>query len=126
MKRNGFVECGDTKQPKIKVMNMDVDITTEEFLEKRSEEKGVVIDVRTRDEHADGHLPETDLHADFLNGDFHDQLAGLDENQTYYLYCRSGNRSGKAARMMRDHGFEKAYNIGGYEGLASATGREKK
>lgn len=102
-----------------------MDISTEEFLKKRSEEKGMIIDVRTKGEHDEGHLAETDSHYDFLNGDFQNKIDDLDRNQSYYLYCRSGNRSGQAARMMRDHGFDKAYNIGGYEDLAAGTGSKK-
>lgn len=97
-----------------------MDITTEEFFEKRSENKGVVIDVRTKEEHDEGHLAETDSNYDYLNGDFQDKVEDLDKNETYYLYCRSGGRSGKAAHMLRAHGFDHAYNIGGFEDLVEA------
>ncbi len=103
-----------------------MDITIDEFLKKRAEVKGVIIDVRTKEEHEEGHLAETDAQYDFRNGDFHERMADLDKNETYYLYCRSGGRSGQAARMMRDYGFEEVYNIGGYSDLEAATkGKEE-
>jgi len=81
------------------------------------EQPGKVIDVRTLGEHQDGHLLVTDAHLDLLNGDFQNALPSLDKEETYYLYCRSGNRSGQAARMMRESGFENVYNIGGFQQL---------
>jgi phage shock protein E len=98
----------------------DVDISTEEFKQKLSEERGVIIDVRTKEEFDNGHLTDTDFQYDFLNGEFQDQLGEMDKNRTYYLYCRSGNRSGQAARIMQEKGFKSVYNVGGFEDLADA------
>lgn len=94
-----------------------MDISTEEFKQKVEQEPGVVIDVRTLEEYEEGHLAQTDHHYDLLNGDFEAQLESLDKDQTYYLYCRTGNRSGKAAEMMVENGFKNVYNIGGFEDL---------
>lgn len=81
---------------------------------------GVVIDVRTQKEYEAGHLALADRHHDLLNGDFEAQLDSLDKDKTYYLYCRTGNRSGKAAELMAEHGFEHVYNIGGFQDLVDA------
>lgn len=96
------------------------DISAIEFKEKLTQERGVVIDVRTKVEYDAGHLKLTDVQIDFLNGDFQENVNSLDKNKTYYLYCRSGNRSGKAARILTEEGFERVYNVGGYEDLVSA------
>jgi len=103
----------------------DTNLTVEEFKEKFREGEGVVIDVRTKDEYNAGHLAMTDAQYDIINGDFQDKLPELDKDKTYYLYCRSGNRSGQAAKMMKNQGFENVYNIGGYSRLA-AGGLETK
>ena len=97
----------------------DTNLTVEEFKEMFQEDEGVVIDVRTKDEYNAGHLEITDSQYDIINGDFQDKLSELDKDKTYYLYCRSGNRSGQAAKMMKNQGFEKVYNIGGFSNLAS-------
>lgn len=97
----------------------EIDINVDEFKEKYSETPGVVIDVRTQEEYEEGHLVKTDHQYDFMNGEFEEQLDKLDKDETYYLYCRSGNRSGQAARMMKSKGFENVYNIGGFEDLAN-------
>lgn len=99
---------------------MSIDISTEEFKEKRAETEGIVIDVRTKDEYDEGHLAETDHQFDLMNGEFQSQLESLSKEETYYLYCRSGNRSGQAARIMKNAGFENVYNVGGFEDLARA------
>ncbi|MEX2476802.1 MAG: rhodanese-like domain-containing protein [Gracilimonas sp.] len=99
---------------------MSIDISTEEFKEKRSETEGVIIDVRTKGEYEEGHLAETDHLYDLMNGDFQAQLDNLDKEKTYYLYCRTGNRSGQAARIMKNAGFENVYNVGGFDDLADA------
>ncbi len=98
----------------------DVDITAEEFKQKLEQDRGVIVDVRTKDEFNQGHLADTDFQYDFLNGEFHEQLEEMDKETTYYLYCRTGNRSGKAARMMQEKGFKSVYNVGGFEDLANA------
>lgn len=76
--------------------------------------------MRTQKEYEEGHLAETDQHYDLLNGEFEAQLKSFDKNQTYYLYCRSGNRSGQAAKLMIKNGFKNVYNIGGFQDLVDA------
>lgn len=96
-----------------------IDVSPSEFQEMHRENKGVVIDVRTQNEYDQGHLSITDAQYDFLSGEFQDKIDSFDKDKTYYLYCRSGNRSGQAARIMLKEGFENVYNVGGFEELAS-------
>lgn len=95
-------------------------ISAEQFLEKVDETPGVVIDVRTQKEYDQGHLAEVDHQLNLLNGDFESSLDSLDKEETYYLYCRTGNRSGQAADLMKKNGFENVYNIGGFQELVDA------
>ncbi len=92
-------------------------VSKENVLEFVENNPGVIIDVRTQDEYDSGHLAEANLQFDLMSGEFAQQLDSLDKSKTYYLYCRSGNRSGKASRLMKDKGFENVYNIGGYSDL---------
>ncbi len=96
-----------------------LEITPDEFKVKLARDRGVIIDVRTRREYEEGHLKNA-VQYSLMNGEFHQKLESLDKNKTYYLYCRSGNRSGQAARIMKQHGFENVYNIGGFGQLAYA------
>jgi rhodanese-related sulfurtransferase len=64
-----------------------------------------VIDVRTPEEFAEGHVEGATL-IDIQGADFEAQVDALDPEATYVVYCRSGNRSARAAAMMRDAGLE--------------------
>ncbi len=72
----------------------------------------VVLDVRTPEEFQAGHL-EGAIMIDFYEPDFADQLAELDPDVPYLLYCRSGNRSGQTVDIMRDLGFADVANVDG-------------
>ncbi|UYZ64230.1 rhodanese-like domain-containing protein [Hymenobacter weizhouensis] len=76
----------------------------------------VLLDVRTPAEYAAGHLPGAQ-NLDYRSPEFAKQLALLDPQKTYVLYCASGNRSGKAAVLMQEKGFQKVVNAGGYPAL---------
>lgn len=91
-----------------------------DWKQKIDEEPGVIVDVRTQSEFDQGHLANVDLHYDFNSGEFEEKIDDLDKDKTYYLYCRTGNRSGKAARIMKNRGFEDVHNIGGFDDLASS------
>jgi rhodanese-related sulfurtransferase len=90
------------------------DLTQEEWVFKLTDDaNAVVIDVRTDVEVANGIIPNA-IHIDIYKGqEFLDEIEALDKSKNYYVYCRSGNRSGKACAIMRQLGFENAYNLGG-------------
>lgn len=71
-----------------------------------------VIDVRTPEEFAEGHLERASL-LNFYDADFQQRLAELDRSGDYLIYCRSGNRSGQTAVMMKDLGFKKVSDVAG-------------
>lgn len=81
----------------------------------------VILDVRTPDEFAEGHLEGAVL-LDFYEDDFADELAALDPSVPYLLYCRSGNRSGQTAVLMEELGFTDVADVDG--GIVSWTEAE--
>lgn len=72
----------------------------------------VVLDVRTPEEYAEGHLDGAVL-VDFYDPDFADQLSQLDPAVPYLVYCRSGNRSGQTLTLMQQLGFASAADVDG-------------
>ena len=78
-----------------------------------------VVDVRTADEHAAGHVAGA-IHANVFDADFERRMDGLDRAEPVYLYCASGVRSGRAAAVLEDMGFERVVNAGGFNDLAAA------
>ncbi|GAB2942589.1 hypothetical protein GCM10027048_04010 [Hymenobacter coalescens] len=76
----------------------------------------ILLDVRTPAEFGAGHLRGA-RNVNFLSTDFADQVAKLDPNATYVLYCKSGNRAGQAGTLMLQNGFKNVVNAGGFEAL---------
>jgi len=72
----------------------------------------LLIDVRTPGEFASGHI-ENSINIDYKSNDFKDLIGKLDPNQEVYVYCKVGGRSGRSAKIMRDMGFEKIYDLKG-------------
>lgn len=72
----------------------------------------VVLDVRTPEEYAAGHIAGSE-NLDFYSPDFLDRLDGLSKDTPYFVYCRSGNRSATTIEAMRDLGFTEVYELGG-------------
>jgi rhodanese-related sulfurtransferase len=79
-----------------------------------------VIDVRTPEEWAEGHL-EGAVRMGIADADFQAQLATLDPTADYYIYCRSGNRAGQAIEIMKSLGFTGELVNGG--AVANAAGQ---
>ena len=72
----------------------------------------VLIDVRTPEEFASGHL-ENAVNINYFDSDFDEQFKTLDKNKAVYLYCKSGRRSANAAEKLEDMGFVKIYDLEG-------------
>lgn len=78
-----------------------------------------VVDVRTAEEYAGGHVTGA-VHANVFDGDFEAQMDEMDRAEPVYLYCASGVRSGRAAAVLEGMGFERVVNAGGIGELADA------
>lgn len=79
----------------------------------------IVLDVRTPEEFADAHVKDA-VNMDIMSADFTKRLANLDKEKPYKVYCRSGNRSGRAVQEMKAMGFKDVENLGS---LAQAARR---
>lgn len=80
----------------------------------------VVVDVRTPDEFAEGHL-EGAVNIDLDGPDFAGAIGELPRDGEYVLYCRSGNRSGQAAAIMDQLDFQNVVDLGSIENASSST-----
>ncbi|HQV76853.1 MAG TPA: rhodanese-like domain-containing protein [Chitinophagales bacterium] len=90
------------------------DLAPKEFLVAYNEQKenAVLLDVRTAAEIAEGSI-EDHIAIDIQQPNFMEKVGTLDKSKTYFVYCRSGNRSGQACKYMATQGFEKLYNLKG-------------
>lgn len=77
-----------------------------------TEENVAIVDVRTAEEYAQGHIPDSILIPGTQIRDLApDMLPDLD--QTILVYCRSGNRSETAAKILIDMGYTNVMDFGG-------------
>lgn len=97
------------------------DLTQEEWREQiAGDDNAFILDVRTDEEVEEGIIPGA-TQIDFHQGQgFLDEVQKLDKSKNYYIYCRSGNRSGQAAMLMDQLGFDNTYNLKG--GITEWTG----
>ena len=72
-----------------------------------------LVDVRTPREFKGGHLGSA-INIDFFRtGQFRLEMEKLDKAKPVYLYCRSGQRSQKAAKKLLKWGFSEVYDLKG-------------
>ena len=72
-----------------------------------------IFDVRRQDEVDNGVVQSDVVHYDFFGADFKDNVAELDKDETYYVYCHAGGRSAKTVKMMQEMGFKNVFNVEG-------------
>ena len=72
----------------------------------------VIVDVRTPDEYAEGHIPNAiNIQNETINETVYNKLK--DKNQLILIYCRSGSRSRQAAYKMQKLGYTNLVDFGG-------------
>lgn len=75
-------------------------------------QNAIILDVRTQAEHRQSGINGA-INIDIMASDFAQKINALDKDKTYFVYCRSGNRSSSACEMMSKTGFKKLYNLMG-------------
>ena len=122
-----LVSCkNDAKNSGQSASTQDVkDISIEEAITLMTRPDIVTIDIRTPDEIAKGKILNSALEMDFYGDNFKNQLSNLDKEAKYVVYCRSGGRSGKTLKMMKQMEFQTAYNVlGGINEYKEKFGEE--
>jgi rhodanese-related sulfurtransferase len=72
----------------------------------------VVLDVRTPEEFATGHL-EGAINVDYRSPEFASGLAELNRDTTYLVHCASGGRSTAALEILQQRGFASVVHLDG-------------
>lgn len=97
------------------------DAADSEVAEAATTLDAIIIDVRTPEEFAAGHLDGAML-IDIKDASFDAKIAALDPNAEYIVYCRSGNRSAQAVARMREAGIANITDLGSLENASDKTG----
>lgn len=88
-------------------------VSPQEFKNLAETGKYTIIDVRTPDEFLNQPLFTDALNIDYYKPDFRENLAKLAPDEEYLIYCRSGSRSGKTLKIMKDLGFKNVADLAG-------------
>ncbi len=90
------------------------DLTQQQWSDQlENDDEAVIIDVRTDAEFEAGYIPGA-LQINIFNGaEFLKRAKELNPEKNYYIYCRSGARSGQACMLLNSVGVKNAYNLKG-------------
>ena len=102
----GCVTCTSAADTNVTYLN--VEQTQKLIVEK----KPVVLDIRTPEEFAAGHIAGA-TNINFRAADFEKTISMLNKNQTYLLHCASGNRSTQALPIFQRLEFKSLYHLDG-------------
>ncbi|HAB65892.1 MAG TPA: rhodanese-like domain-containing protein [Firmicutes bacterium] len=73
------------------------------------DDKAMLIDVRTKEEYAEGHL-EGAVNIEYR--ELIDKLKDVDKNTNIIVYCKTGNRSDLSYNELKNSGFVNVYDLG--------------
>ncbi|TWU15828.1 MBL fold metallo-hydrolase [Allorhodopirellula heiligendammensis] len=88
---------------------------------QRDDPTMTILDVRSPEEWADGHVPGA---THYFIGEMRDRITGLDKTSAYATYCASGYRASIASSLMKSRGFENVLNVPGSWSAWNARGFE--
>ena len=97
------ISCGQSTETTLSV---------EKFQEAIAKPDIILLDVRTPEEYAEGHL-DNSINLDFRNTNFETRIDSLDKTKSYEIYCHSGKRSGNSVKLMQDKGFKDVHDLKG-------------
>lgn len=101
-----LVSCLKTKTDGVELLNSD------KFEQKLDVENVQLVDVRTPEEFAEGHLPNA-INVNVMDDNFDAEMAKLDKEKSVMVYCKSGGRSAKAASKLKVQGFKNISDLDG-------------
>ena len=100
--------CKNDKQ-----ISGDIQVVSPEEMETLLELEDVqLVDVRTPEEYKEGYI-ENSQNIDYKSHTFDEDIEKLDKAKPVVLYCRSGKRSARCAKKLKDAGFIKIYDLEG-------------
>lgn len=99
--------CGQNNSDTVEVMD------PHHFLETmENDSSSQLVDVWTTEEFGVSHLKNAQ-NICVTDDDFQEKIKDLDKTKPVYVYCRSGNRSARAAKILEENGFTKVYDLQG-------------
>lgn len=100
------MSCKDEPQTEIKM------VTPEEMQSLIEQDDIQLVDVRTQQEYENGYI-ENSQNIDIKSPTFDEDILKLDKTKPVIVYCKSGGRSAKCTKKLKDAGFVKIYDLEG-------------
>jgi len=101
-----ILNCKSDEQEGVKV------VTPEEMENILEMEDVQLVDVRTPEEHDEGYIANSQ-NIDYKSPTFDEDIKKLDKTKPVILYCKTGKRSAKCAKKLKEAGFEQIYELEG-------------
>jgi rhodanese-related sulfurtransferase len=105
-KKENTQSATSSELTKVSVINL----SASEFQEKSK--NGIIIDVRTSEEIAEGKIAGS-LELDYFLPTFQSKVDELPKDEEIFIYCAVGARSKEAAEMLIQQGFTKVHHLSG-------------
>ncbi|MDF1672769.1 MAG: rhodanese-like domain-containing protein [Vicingaceae bacterium] len=102
---------GQTTEEQTKTTGV-FNINVTQFKKLVDSKKGLVLDVRTPEEWADGTIANAQK-INYYDNNFAEKIEYLDKNTPVLIYCKKGGRSSSAAEILKEKGFKKVFNLMG-------------
>ncbi|MES2571491.1 MAG: rhodanese-like domain-containing protein [Verrucomicrobiota bacterium] len=97
-------------------------VTPNELEPLLAQKKVVVLDLRTPEEFASGHIAGA-RNIDFNGADFKEKIGALDKSQSYVVHCAAGGRSTRSLPVFDEQQFKSILHLDG--GLKAWTAAGK-
>ena len=102
----GLTSCLKNQSEGVQVLDVA------KYEQKMTQPDVQLIDVRTPEEFAEGHL-ENAINIDINGDNFEASVASLDKEKPVMVYCKAGGRSAKAATKLKEMGFKSISDLDG-------------
>ena len=110
------------KSRNVKFRSLDA----KEFARYIERENVMLVDVRTPEEYAAGHLPNVERNLDVRSATFFNDYQSLPKDKRIAVYCRGGGRSKQVAGVLAGNGYKVVELSGGYNSWVEAGGAVEK
>ncbi|MBR5138551.1 MAG: rhodanese-like domain-containing protein [Alistipes sp.] len=113
-----MASCASVKSARVNFRSLDVE-TFAKVIEKSDV---YLVDVRTEEEFAEGHLPNVERNLNVRSATFFKDYQSLPKDKTIALYCKGGGRSKQVAGVLAGNGYKVVELSVGYDGWVKAGG----
>ena len=113
-----MASCASVKSARVNFRSLDV-ATFAKVIEKGDV---YLVDVRTEEEFAKGHLPNVERNLNVRSATFFKDYQSLPKDKTIALYCKGGGRSKQVAGVLAGNGYKVVELSVGYDGWVKAGG----